>query len=305
MNTPDPASLREAVRSNYAAVVQPPPTPTPSTDPGEARAGADSCCAPTGCCGGTELAGQADPEALARSLGYDPADLVLLPPEANLGLSCGNPGAIAALQPGETVLDLGSGAGFDAFLAGPRVGAAGRVVGVDMTPEMLAAARAKLRDYRDRTGLANVEFRLGEIEHLPVADHSVDVVLSNCVLNLSPDKAQVWREIARVLRPGGRVAISDLALLQPLPEAIASDVEALVGCIAGAPLLAEVRAWVAQAGLAPLRVEAQPQAVEAMYPPGSPLRDRLEEALPNGRSLADYLVSAHLATEAVGEGRAD
>lgn len=297
MNPPDPESLREAVRSNYAAAVQPHPAPGPDSD----EAPAASCCAPTGCCGGAErgeLAGLADPEALARSLGYDPADLILLPPEANLGLSCGNPGGIAALRPGETVLDLGSGAGFDAFLAGPKIGAAGHVIGVDMTPEMLAAARAKLPAYRERTGLANVEFRLGEIEHLPIADHSVDVVLSNCVLNLSPDKAQVWREIARVLRPGGRVAISDLALLQPLPEAIASDVEALVGCIAGAPLLTEVRTWVEQAGLAPLQVEAQPQAVEAMYPHGSPLRDRLEEALPPGHSLADYLVSAAFSTHA-------
>ncbi len=174
-------------------------------------------CGPAaGCCGETW-----EPTQLATKIGYDAAQLAALPGGANLGLSCGNPTAIAALQPGQVVLDLGSGGGFDVFLAGPKVGATGRVIGVDMTAEMIAKARGNVDAYRASTGLDNVEFRLGEIEHLPVADASVDVVISNCVINLSPDKPQVWREIARVLRPGGRVAVSDMALLRPLPDAVA------------------------------------------------------------------------------------
>ena len=143
------------------------------------------------------------------------------------GLSCGNPAALAALKPGETVLDLGSGGGFDVFIAGRKVGATGRAIGVDMTPEMLGKARNNIAHYRKETGLDNVEFRLGEIEHLPVADNSVDVIISNCVINLSPDKAQVWREMARVLKPGGRVAVSDMALVKPLPPEVLKMVEAL------------------------------------------------------------------------------
>ena len=157
-----------------------------------------------------------------------------MPDGANLGLSCGNPAALAALKSGEVVLDLGSGGGFDVFIAGRKVGASGRAIGVDMTAEMISRARGNAASYREQTGLDNVEFRLGEIEHLPVADYSVDVIISNCVINLSPDKPQVWREIGRVLKPGGRVAVSDIALLKPLPPEIVKMVEAMVGCIAEA-----------------------------------------------------------------------
>ena len=143
-----------------------------------------------------------------------------------MGLSCGNPTAIASLKHGEVVLDLGAGGGFDSFIAGGKVGTFGHVIGVDMTPEMVAKARKNILSYHERTGLDNVEFRLGEIEHLPVADASVDVVISNCVINLSPNKPQIWREIARVLKPGGRVAVSDLALLKLLPSAVAEMIEA-------------------------------------------------------------------------------
>ncbi|MFI5403805.1 MAG: arsenite methyltransferase, partial [Planctomycetota bacterium] len=213
------------------------------------------------------------------------------PEGSNLGLSCGNPTAIAALEPGQTVLDLGSGGGFDCFVAGPKVGARGRVIGVDMTHELIVRARKNLASYRQTTGLDNVEFRLGEIEHLPVADGSVDVVISNCVINLSPEKPQVWREIARVLRPGGRVAASDIALLRPLPKDVREMVEALVGCVAGAVLVDEYRAMVEAAGLADVRLLPKPEYVAALERFEDPLYRRIAEALPAGSKASDYLTS--------------
>jgi SAM-dependent methyltransferase len=171
------------------------------------------------------------------------------------------------------------------------VGATGRVIGVDMTAEMIARARGNLDGYRDRTGLDNVEFRLGEIEHLPLADASVDVVISNCVINLSPDKRQVWREIARVLRPGGRVAVSDLALLQPLPERVRADLDALVGCVAGAELVSEVKSAATDAGLVDICLTPKTGYVEAMTDWEDPLYRRMAAALPEGTSMSDYVVS--------------
>jgi SAM-dependent methyltransferase len=212
-----------------------------------------------------------------------------------MGLSCGNPTAIASLRPGEAVLDLGSGGGFDVFVAAQKVGATGRVIGVDMTPEMLAKARRNAAAFAERTGLANVEFRLGEIEHLPVADNSVDVVISNCVINLSPDKPQVWREVTRVLRPGGRVAVSDLALLKPLPEAVRESVEALVGCIAGAALVEETRKMAGAAGLADLVLTVKPGHLEAMADANDPLYRAVIEKLPAGAKVSDYVTSLYVA----------
>lgn len=240
-----------------------------------------------GCCGPTTFS----PQQLAAAVGYADSDLAAVPEDANLGLSCGNPTAIASLAEGEVVLDLGAGGGFDCFVAGAKVGATGRVIGVDMTSEMLAKARVNLATYRDRTGLENVEFRLGEIEHLPVADASVDVVISNCVLNLSPEKPQVWREIARVLKPGGRVAVSDLALLQPLPPAVREDLEALVGCVAGAVLVDEVRRDAEHAGLVDLEPTSKPQYVEAMTDWNDPLWRRIGAALPPGSRPSDFVTS--------------
>jgi SAM-dependent methyltransferase len=171
-------------------------------------------------------------DQVAEYIGYTPEQLAALPEGANLGLGCGNPLAHAAPRPGEVVLDLGSGAGMDAFLAGREVGPTGRVIGVDMTPQMLEKARANAA----AVGAQNVEFRLGEIEHLPVADGSVDLVISNCVVNLSPDKEQVFREAFRALRPGGRMVVSDLVLLRTLSEEVRRSVEAYVGCVAGAAM---------------------------------------------------------------------
>jgi ubiquinone/menaquinone biosynthesis C-methylase UbiE len=208
-----------------------------------------------------------------------------------MGLSCGNPTAIAALRPGEIVLDLGSGGGFDVFIAGQKVGPAGRVIGVDMTPEMVSKARGNTAAYTKRTGLANVEFRLGEIEHLPVADNSVDVVISNCVINLSPDKPQVWREIARVLKPGGRVAVSDLALLRPLPDAVVETVEALVGCIAGAVLADETRRMAEAAGLTDIVLTPKSEYIDSMTNWEDPLCQKIIAHLPAGTTPSDFITS--------------
>ncbi|MDH7599655.1 MAG: arsenite methyltransferase [Sedimentisphaerales bacterium] len=244
-----------------------------------------SCCGPS-CCG------TSGPSAYA--LGYEHADLEAVPDGVDMGLGCGNPTALAALRPGEVVLDLGCGPGLDVFIAAKKVGPTGRVIGVDMTAEMLAKARASARSFSEKTGLDNVEFRLGQIEHLPVADASVDVVISNCVINLSPDKQQVWREIARVLRPGGRVAVSDLALLRPLPEALRQSVEALVGCIAGAVLVDETKAMVQDAGLVDAVFQIHPEYVDRMAHWSDPVYKEVLEALPDGTRPSDYITSLYV-----------
>ena len=266
-------SLRKLVRDGYTKIAQ------------ETSAG---CCGPgVSCCGSTPQ----ESAKLARELGYTVEELQALPDGANMGLSCGNPAALAALQPGETVLDLGAGGGFDVFIAGRKVGATGRAIGVDMTPEMLGKARNNLAHYRRETGLDNAEFRLGEIEHLPVADQSVDVIISNCVINLSPDKAQVWREVARVLKPGGRVAVSDMALLQPLPAEVLKMVEAMIGCVAGAVLVSETGRMAKEAGLTDIVLKSKPGYVEALTDWEDPLYKKLVELLPTGAKPADYVTS--------------
>ena len=190
------------------------------------------------------------PAEVAPHLGYKDADLAAVPEGANLGVGCGAPLGHAALRSGETVLDLGSGAGFDAFLAAREVGDAGRVIGVDMTPEMLERARRNAA----AGGYRNVEFREGHIEALPVEDGSIDLVISNCVINLVPDKAAVYREVERVLRPGGRVVVSDVVLDAPLPAAVAASVAALTGCVAGAALRADYLRTIAEVGLDDIEV---------------------------------------------------
>jgi SAM-dependent methyltransferase len=215
--------IRTAVREEYGAI---------------ARTGG-SCCT-GGACG----------TSTAEAIGYSPDDLAAAPDGANLGLGCGNPLLIASLAPGEVVLDLGSGAGFDCFLAAKRVGPTGRVIGVDMTPDMITRARANARKVESH----NVEFRLGEIEHLPVADASIDVIMSNCVINLSPDKAAVFREAFRVLRPGGRLAISDMVAVREIPPSMRDDVAALTGCLAGAASVDEIHDALARAGFDEIRL---------------------------------------------------
>ena len=224
-----------------------------------------------GCCG------QDRPSATAADkLGYSPQEIAALPEGADLGLGCGNPQAIASSKPGETVLDLGSGAGFDCFLASRSVGASGHVIGVDMTPEMLAKARANAV----KANITNVEFRLGQIESLPVADDSVDVILSNCVINLSPDKPGAFREAFRVLKPGGRVAVADIVRTAELPPEIASDLAALCGCVAGAASVEELEIMLRNAGFQDIRIR-----------PKDTSREFIRNWVP-GSNAADCVVSA-------------
>ncbi|HUU55133.1 MAG TPA: arsenite methyltransferase [Armatimonadota bacterium] len=206
------------------------------------RYGAIAANARSSCCDGAASA--------TGGIGYTPDDLASVPRGANLGLGCGNPTALATIKPGETVLDLGSGAGFDAFLAAARVGPTGRVIGVDLTPEMIA----KAQENAAAGGTTNVEFRLGDIETLPVDDASIDLVISNCVLNLVPDKPTAFREIVRVLKPGGRVAISDIVLEGPLPKSLEADEGGYCSCISGAMGRAEYLAELSAAGIADLQV---------------------------------------------------
>ena len=236
---------------------------------GEVARKGSSCCGPACCTPGAGDAATAASEAALR-LGYTGQDLAAAPDGANLGLGCGNPQAIAALRPGETVIDLGSGAGFDCFLAARQVGPSGKVIGVDMTPDMIARARQNAV----KAGAANVEFRLGEIEHLPVPDGFADAIISNCVINLSPDKAAVFRDAWRALRPGGRLAISDVVALGPFPESIKRDLAMYTGCVAGAATVEETERLLGAAGFVDIQVRIDERASAAMagLTPGTDLR---------------------------------
>ncbi len=223
--------IKKEVRRSYAKI---------------ARQG-NSCCAPVSSC-----CEHSDPtREVSKKIGYTEEDLKSVPEGSNLGLGCGNPVALASLKEGETVLDLGAGAGFDCFLAANKVGEKGRVIGVDMTPEMVE----KARENAERGGYDNVEFRLGEIESLPVANNSVDVIISNCVINLAPDKRNVFNEAFRALKPGGRLMISDIVILKELPELIKKSVEAYVGCVSGAVLKDEYIRLIEEAGFQDVRVD--------------------------------------------------
>ncbi len=252
---------RQRVRDAYAQVAN-------ASNQGQCCGTAASCC------------GTSDDAAIntliSTRLGYSQADLDRAPSGADMGLGCGNPKAIAALKPGETVVDLGSGGGFDCFLAAHEVGRGGRVIGVDMTPDMLSKARANaLKGKFD-----NVEFRLGEIEHLPIADGTADVIISNCVINLSPNKAQVFRDAFRVLKPGGRLAISDVVATIELPEAMRKDAALIAGCIGNAGLIGDLEEMMRAAGFAQIRIAPKDES-----------KTFIKDWAP-GHNVTDYVVSA-------------
>ena len=256
MNTAD---IKEAVRVHYGTIA-------------EAAGAADCCALASSCCGPSD----ATAEDKALEMGYSEADLASVPDGANLGLGCGNPQAIAALRPGEVVIDLGSGAGFDCFLAARQVGPKGHVIGIDMTHEMLK----KARENAVKVGAENVEFRLGELEHLPVADNTADVLLSNCVINLVPDKQQVFREAFRTLKPGGRLAISDIVNTAPLPADLQVDSALICGCVVGAATAEQIETWLSEAGFLDVRIIAKEES-----------RELIKNWAP-GRGVENYIVSA-------------
>ena len=250
-------NIRDGVRKHYAKV-----------------ADISGCGCSTTCC--TPGGPQRDAREISQTLGYSVEQTGSVPDGANLGLGCGNPLAIAAIRPGQTVLDLGSGAGFDTFLAARAVGPQGRAIGVDMTSAMLT----KARENAVKVGLDNAEFRLGEIENLPVSNSSIDVILSNCVINLSPDKERVFTEAFRVLKPGGRLAISDVIALEPVPETMKSDMSLYAGCASGAAEVNELVDMLEQAGFSEIRITPKPESREFIreWFPGKGLEDRFASA---------------------------
>ena len=251
-------NIRKAVREQYGKI---------------AESGNSGCgCSATSCCDES----RPDAKVTSVELGYSNTDINEVPDGANMGLGCGNPKAIASLKSGETVLDLGSGGGFDCFLAVREIGESGQVIGVDMTPEMVSKARKNA----DKSGHTNVEFRLGEIEHLPVADSIVDVIISNCVINLSPEKAKVFQESFRVLKPGGRLAISDVVATAELPEKLKGDMSLFTGCMSGASSIIDIEAMLKDAGFS--KIEIKPKDESKKF---------IRNWMPDSK-IEDYIVSA-------------
>ena len=250
--------VRRKVQERYAGVAQ-------------NREGGCGCG--TGCCSGVLESGTG-----AEKLGYTREDVSSVPEGSDMGLGCGNPTALASIRPGETVLDLGSGGGFDAFLCSKQTGPGGMVIGVDMTPDMVSKARKNAAS----GGYTNVDFRLGEIENLPVGDRTADLIISNCVINLSPDKSRVFAESFRVLKPGGRLAISDIVALQPIPESMRHDFASYTGCVAGAATVPDLEAMLAEAGFVEIRVEVKEAS-----------RQFINDWLP-GQRAGDYVASTNI-----------
>ncbi len=274
--------VKKIVREGYAKV---------------AKQSGTCCSTASPCCGGPNLA-----DEVSKKIGYTENDLKSAPEGSNLGLGCGNPVALASLKKGDRVLDLGSGAGFDCFLAAREVGPNGGVIGVDMTPEMIEKARQNA----EKAGYDNVEFRLGEIENLPVADNSVDVVISNCVINLSSDKARVFSEVFRVLRPGGRVMVSDLALVRELPAPVRESSEAYVACLAGAILKEEYLETIKTSGFRNVTVADEsffPLDCIVSDPAATALLDKLSVSEETLKSVAQSVVSLKIAARKPGRSR--
>jgi arsenite methyltransferase len=281
MKTDEKEQIRNAVRQRYGKLAREggiplealPVVPCCGTAEASPETGSSASCCSHGA--GLTL------EGISSALGYKEEDMQGVPDGANMGLGCGNPVALASLKTGETVVDLGCGGGFDSFLASKEVGKSGKVIGVDMTPEMIT----KARESAEKAGLSNIEFRLGEIEHLPVADNSADIIMSNCVINLSPDKSRVYRDAFRVLKPGGRLAISDIVATAPLPEEIRKNLALLTACIGGAATIEETEQMLKEAGFRDIKIT-----------PNEKSGDLIREWVP-GKQIEDYVVSA--AIEAV------
>ncbi len=253
--------IRQAVRKTYGNVAN-------SANDAISIEEAQSCCTTTdSSCSGVN----SSPEMVSLNLGYSKNDVVSVPDGANMGLGCGNPQAIASLKSGETVLDLGSGGGFDCFLAAGAVGSNGLVVGVDMTPDMISKARQNVA----KTDFKNVEFRLGEIEHLPVADNTIDVIISNCVINLSPEKQKVFNDAFRVLKPSGRLAISDIVATAELPEALQNDLAMLAGCMSGASQIDDLESMLKMAGFTSISIKPKDESKQFIrnWAPGTKIED--------------------------------
>ena len=279
METKEKDQIRDAVRQRYEQIAK-----AETAKPGKSQAA--SCCSPSStianampaasCCGGPEIT----PEQMSTVMGYSKEDIASVIEGANMGLGCGNPVALASLKPGETVVDLGSGGGFDCFLAAKQVGASGRVIGVDMTSEMISKARRNAKKMETN----NVEFRLGEIEHLPVADNGADLIMSNCVINLSPDKRQVYREAYRILKPGGRLSISDVLATTALPAKIRNNLALVAACVGGAATIEDTEKLLEEAGFKNIKIR-----------PNDESRELIRQWDPTkSENAGDYVVSADI-----------
>jgi len=279
MDTIDKEKIKESVRESYAKVAKAGGVSIKSSM-------VPSCCGPSdtsadtnvaaSCCGGPEVT----PEQMSAVMGYSKEEITSVIEGANMGLGCGNPVALASLKPGETVVDLGSGGGFDCFLAAKQIGESGQVIGVDMTPEMITKARKNA----DKTGTKNVEFRSGEIEHLPIADNSTDLIMSNCVINLSPDKLQVYREAYRILKPGGRLSISDVLATATLPDEIQKNLALVAACVGGAETFDDTEKILKEAGFQNIKITANDNSLEL-----------IREWDPDiSENAVDYVVSAYI-----------
>jgi SAM-dependent methyltransferase len=277
--TKNKEKIREAVRKSYGKIAK-------NVSVVSGIGAASSCCGTTktststgssvSCCSGPDVS----TKQMSELMGYSKEDLESIPEGANMGLGCGNPVALVSLKPGETVVDLGSGGGFDCFLAAKQVGKTGHVIGVDMTPEMITKARMNA----GKIGAENIEFRLGEIEHLPVVDNSVDIIMSNCVINLSPDKSKVYREVFRILKPGGRLAIADIVATAPLPQEIQEDLALVAECLGGAATIDDTKEMLKAAGFQKIKIQSKD---------GS--RELIQAWDPHKRQDAgDFVVSAYI-----------